>query len=135
MAQFLVAIHHPDNYDPATAEDESMHREIDALNEEMMAAGVRIFAGGLHPAKSAKSLRAHPMARCSSPAARTWRPRSTWAVSGYWKPRTWTRRWGGAAKPPPPAGRRPRCGRFMEPPTGASERNESVRQLFVRIHS
>jgi hypothetical protein len=37
-----------------------MHRDIDSLNEEMEAAGVRVFAGGLqHPAR-AKSLRAQP---------------------------------------------------------------------------
>ena len=58
MTQYLVAIHHPDDYDPAIAEDEEMARDIDVLNEEMQAAGVRIFAGGLHPARSAKSLRA-----------------------------------------------------------------------------
>ena len=34
-----------------------MHRDIDVLNDEMVAAGVRIFVGGLHPASSAKSLR------------------------------------------------------------------------------
>ena len=59
MAQYLVAIHHPDNYDPSR-EDESMGRDIDALNEEMMTADVRIFAGGLAPASSARSLRAQP---------------------------------------------------------------------------
>lgn len=59
MTQYLVAIHHPDNYD-ASLEDEAMHRDIDVLNEEMDAAGARVFAGGLHPAKSAKSLRAQP---------------------------------------------------------------------------
>ena len=59
MTQYLVAIHHPDDYDPST-EDEAMSRDIDVLNEEMEAAGVRIFAGGLHPASSAKSLRAKP---------------------------------------------------------------------------
>ena len=37
-----------------------MHRDIDVLNEEMIAAGIRVFVGGLHPAKSAKSLRARP---------------------------------------------------------------------------
>ena len=57
--QYLVAIHHPDDYDPS-AEDEAMYRDIEALNLEMLAAGVRIFAGGLHPASSAKSLRAQP---------------------------------------------------------------------------
>ena len=58
--QYLVAIHHPDNYDPFAAEDEAMHRDIDALNGEMIAAGIRIFAGGLHSANKAKSLRAQP---------------------------------------------------------------------------
>ena len=60
MTQYLVAIHHPDGYDPAVAEDETMMRDIHALNVEMMAAGVRVFAGGLHPAGSARSLRAQP---------------------------------------------------------------------------
>ena len=59
MPQHLVAIQHPDNYDPST-EGEAMVRDIDVLNEEMIAAGIRVFAGGLHPAKSAKSLRAQP---------------------------------------------------------------------------
>ena len=59
MAQYLVAINHPDDYDPS-AEGEAMSRDIDALNEEMIAADVRIFAGGLRAASSAKSLRAQP---------------------------------------------------------------------------
>ncbi len=60
MAQYLVAIHHPDNYDPAVAEDDAMGRAIDALNDEMVSAGVRVFVGGLHPAHRAMSLRANP---------------------------------------------------------------------------
>ena len=60
MARFLVAIHHPDNYDPAVSEDEAMDRAIDALNDEMVAAGIRVFVGGLHPARSAKSLQRQP---------------------------------------------------------------------------
>ena len=59
MTQYLVSIYHPDDYDPST-EDEAMSRDIDALNEEMEAARVRIFAGGLTPARSARSLRAQP---------------------------------------------------------------------------
>ncbi len=59
MAQYLVAIHHPDNYDPSL-EDEAMERDIDVLNEEMEAAGVRVFAGGLQPSARAKSLRLQP---------------------------------------------------------------------------
>jgi len=59
MTQYLVAIHHPDDYE-ASLEDEAMHRDIDVLNEEMIAAGVRIFVGGLRPASSAVSVRTHP---------------------------------------------------------------------------
>ena len=57
MTRYLVAIYHPDDYDPS-CEDEVMERDIDTLNEEMEAAGVRIFVGGLSPASRAKSLRA-----------------------------------------------------------------------------
>jgi hypothetical protein len=60
MTQYLVAIHHPDDYDPAVAEDDAMRRDIGALNEAMKAAGVRILVGGLHPAGRAKSLRLRP---------------------------------------------------------------------------
>jgi hypothetical protein len=60
MTQYLVAIHHPGDYDPAGAEDEAMHRDIDALNDEMTAAGVRVFVGGLQPASRARSLRLEP---------------------------------------------------------------------------
>jgi hypothetical protein len=37
-----------------------MSRDIDALNDEMVAAGVRIFVAGLSAARSARSLRAQP---------------------------------------------------------------------------
>lgn len=57
--KFLVAIQHPDGYD-GSLEGEEMERDIDALNDEMVAAGVRIMGVGLHPAKSAKSLRKQP---------------------------------------------------------------------------
>lgn len=57
MTQYLVAIHHPDDFDPSV-EDEAMHRDIDALNNEMEAAGVWRTARGLRPVSHAKSLRA-----------------------------------------------------------------------------
>ncbi len=60
MTKYLVAIHHPDDYDPSVSEDEAMAREIDALNDEMKTAGIRVFVGGLQPARSAKSLRRQP---------------------------------------------------------------------------
>jgi hypothetical protein len=59
MAQYLVSIHHPDKFDSSTVTQETM-RDISALNKEMMAAGVRFFAGGLQSETKAKSLRAQP---------------------------------------------------------------------------
>lgn len=58
--KYLVAIHHPDDYDPSATEDEAMGRDIDALNDAMVAAGVRVFVGGLYPPNRAKSLVAQP---------------------------------------------------------------------------
>lgn len=59
MPQYLVAIHHPDNYDPSL-ESEAVYHDISALNKEMIAAGVRIFACGLSSPTLAISLRAQP---------------------------------------------------------------------------
>lgn len=59
MPQYLVAIHHPDDYDPSS-EGEAMVRDISSLNKEMIAAGVRSFAGGLSPVRKAVTLRAQP---------------------------------------------------------------------------
>ena len=59
MSQFLVAIHHPDSFQ-SSDESEATVRAIDALNEEMAAAGVVVFLGGLNPVRQAKSLRAQP---------------------------------------------------------------------------
>jgi len=56
MPQYLVAIHHPDDYDPSL-EDAEMIRDISALKVEMDAAGARVFAGGLESVTKAKSLR------------------------------------------------------------------------------
>jgi hypothetical protein len=68
--KYLVAIHHPENYYPSVAEDEAMHRDIHALNDEMKAAGIRVFVGGLHSASKAKSLRRSLMARSTSRMSR-----------------------------------------------------------------
>jgi hypothetical protein len=59
-AQYLGTIYLPDNFDPSV-QDKEMEGDMDALSEEMEASGVReIFAGGLSPARDAKSLRAQP---------------------------------------------------------------------------
>ena len=44
--QFLITIHRPSGYDFSQITAEVM-RDIDAVNEEMVAAGVRVFVGGL----------------------------------------------------------------------------------------
>lgn len=56
MTQYLVAIHLPADYDP-NVDDPPMRRDIDALNAEMVAAGVRVFVGGLTPPAQAKTIR------------------------------------------------------------------------------
>jgi len=53
MPQFLFAGYLPDNFDPST-QDESIAEEIHAFNREMIAAGVRRFAGGLGPAQTVR---------------------------------------------------------------------------------
>ncbi len=59
MPKFLVAIHHPENFDSST-ENEATIRDIDELNAEMVAAGVRYVVGGLGAIDTAKSLLAQP---------------------------------------------------------------------------
>ena len=59
MPQYLVAIYHPNDYDPSV-ETEATIEKIHALNREMIAAGARKFACGLSAAGTAKSLRAQP---------------------------------------------------------------------------
>lgn len=60
MPQFLVAIHRPNDYDATTMEDAAMHRDIDMLNQQMVAAGIRVFVGGLAPISAARGLRPGP---------------------------------------------------------------------------
>ena len=59
MTQYLVAIHHPDDFEPAS-EDAATARDIDALNVEMNAAGIVRFVGGLDRPGTAKSVRLRP---------------------------------------------------------------------------
>lgn len=59
MTQYLVAIHHPDDFVPYS-EDEATRSDISALNREMMAAGIRVFVGGLQPVSKAKAIRLKP---------------------------------------------------------------------------
>ena len=59
MQLYLASSFLPDNFDPSTV-TEAMIRDIDVMNEELVAAGARIFGAGLFPASETKSLRALP---------------------------------------------------------------------------
>ncbi len=56
MTQYMVAIHHPDDFKPFS-DGEDTARDIDRLNDEMNAAGVIRFVGGMRPVASARSVR------------------------------------------------------------------------------
>ena len=108
MTQYLVAIHHPDDYD-ASLETEAMSREISALNREMVAAGVRTFVGGLAPARHAKSLRAQPDGKVLITDGPYLETKEHIGGFGCWESLTWTRHRRGNARLPSPVGRRSRC--------------------------
>ncbi len=56
MPQYLISVHRPDNYDHSALDGAARHN-IDMLNDEMSAAGVRVFVGGLRPPKSVQCVR------------------------------------------------------------------------------
>lgn len=130
MPQYLVANYLADDFDPSTV-TEAMIEEIHALNREMIAAGVRKFACGISPAAfprppTPRRCGSSPTARWSSPTGRTWRPRSTSAVFGYWKPPIWTRYSRGRARVPSPAIRWARCANFYSYRTRREQRNRNA---------
>ena len=57
MKQYLLSIYQPEG-DPSPAEVlEKVMRDVDALNQELKAAGAWVFAGGLHPPSTATVVR------------------------------------------------------------------------------
>lgn|SRR5688572_16580618 len=57
MKQYLLSIYQPDDVVPPAEVLEPIMRELDALNQEMRAAGAWVFTGGLHPASTATVVR------------------------------------------------------------------------------
>ncbi len=53
---YLIAVHHPIGYDPTIEEGPGVHAEIDKVNDDMIKAGVRFFAGGLQPIATAHTI-------------------------------------------------------------------------------
>jgi hypothetical protein len=57
MTQYLLSVYQPDGPIPAGAVIEKISHDLDALNEELKAAGAWVFAGGLHPPSTATVVR------------------------------------------------------------------------------
>ncbi|MFC9689517.1 YciI family protein [Kribbella sp. NPDC056951] len=58
MTQYLLSIYQPDGPVPEPEVLEKIMRELQAVNEEMQAAGAWVFAVGLHPPETATVLKA-----------------------------------------------------------------------------
>lgn len=58
MTQYLLSIFQPDGPPPPPEQLDPVMRELEALNDEMKAAGVWVFSAGLHPPSTATVLRA-----------------------------------------------------------------------------
>ena len=57
MKQYLLSVIQPDGEIPSPEVLDKVMRDVDALNEEMKAAGVWVFAGGLHAPSTATVVR------------------------------------------------------------------------------
>ena len=57
MAQYLLSIYQPDGPPPPPEVLEPVMRNLQALNEEIKAAGGWVFSGGLHPPSTATVVR------------------------------------------------------------------------------
>jgi hypothetical protein len=58
MKQYLLSIYQPDGDPPPPEVLEPIMRDLDALNQEIKAAGAWVFAAGLHPPSTATVVRA-----------------------------------------------------------------------------
>jgi hypothetical protein len=57
MKQYLLSVYQPDGDPPPPEVLEPIVRNLDALNQQMKAAGVWVFTAGLHPASTATVVR------------------------------------------------------------------------------
>jgi hypothetical protein len=57
MKQYLLSVYQPGEHPPPDVDLDEIRRDIDALHQEMKAAGAWVFAGGLHPPSTATVLR------------------------------------------------------------------------------
>jgi len=57
MKQYLLSVYQPDGDPPPPEALEQVGRDLDALNQELKAAGAWVFAGGLHAPSTATVVR------------------------------------------------------------------------------
>jgi hypothetical protein len=108
MPHYLVSGYFPDNFDPSSMTEATVD-DINALNDELEAAGARHFAGGLSAPNQAKTLRLTPSGEVLITDGPYLEAKEHVVVCRSSKPLTWTRRWRGAASLSKPAGCRSRC--------------------------
>jgi hypothetical protein len=60
MSQYLMSVYMVDGApEPSPEAVQEMYRAVDVVNAEMQAAGIWVFAGGLHPPSTATVVRVH----------------------------------------------------------------------------
>jgi hypothetical protein len=57
MPQYLLSVYQPDGPTPPPETMDRIMADLDALNQEMRAAGAWVFSGGLHPPSTATVVR------------------------------------------------------------------------------
>jgi len=57
VTQYLLSVYHAEDFAPSPETMEKIFRDVAAFNEELVAAGAWVFAGGLQPTSTATSLR------------------------------------------------------------------------------
>jgi hypothetical protein len=57
MPQYLLSVYQPDGPTPPPETMDRIVADLDALNQEMRAAGAWVFSGGLHPPSTATVVR------------------------------------------------------------------------------
>ncbi len=80
--KYLLSVYRPHDYDHAASLDDVARRAIDAVNEEMKVAGVRVFVGGLRPPDSARTL--SPQSNGDIGASDGPYAETTGYVDGFW---------------------------------------------------
>lgn len=80
--RYYVAVHRPNGFNHSASLDATARRDIDELNADMEAAGVRVFVGGLRPPAEAGFVQWSPdgtLARCDGAC-----PTGESYVDGFW---------------------------------------------------